>query len=175
MALWIALANAAWMLGYALELAGVGLAAKVFWNKIQYVGIVIVPTGWLVFTLQYTGHEKWLTRRTLALLSVEPLIILLLVFTNESHGLIWGPAALDTNGAFSVLVHPHGVGYWIHATYTYTLFLVAVLLLIQMLIRSRHPYRQQASLLLFATFLPSVGSVLMVSGRYRGRDSSWTP
>ncbi len=160
----IALAGAEWMVGYALELGSVDLLTKDFWNKTQYVGIVTVLTAWLVFTLQYTGCEKWLTRRTLLLLSIDPLLTLLLVFTNEVHGLIWGPAALETSGPFLVLVRTHGVGYWIHAAYTYTLLLTVVFLLIQMLIRSRHLYRRQASLLLFAASLPMLGNVLMLSG-----------
>jgi len=158
----IALAGAVWMLGYALELVSVDISAKVFWNKVQYVGIVIALAAWLVFVLQYTGRERWLTRRTLALLSIEPFITLLLVFTNEAHGLIWGPVVLDTYGPFLVLARSHGVGFWIHIVYTYTLFFIVIFLLIQMLIRSRHLYRRQASVLLFAALLPLLGSALML-------------
>ena len=160
----IALAGAEWMVTYALELASVGVPAKIFWNQMQYVGIVIVPAAWLVFTLQYTSREKWLTLRTLILLSIEPLITLLLVLTNEAHGLIWGPAALDIDGPFSILVRPHGVAFWIHVAYTYALLLTTVSLLIQALIRSHHLYRRQARLLLLVTSLPFLGSALMAFG-----------
>jgi two-component system cell cycle sensor histidine kinase/response regulator CckA len=163
-ALLVALANAAWMLGYALELGSVDLVAKVSWNKAQYLGVVIVPGAWLTFTLQYTGREKWLTRRNLVMLTIEPIITLMLVFTNEAHGLIWGPTTLDTDGPVPVLAHSHRVGYWIHGAYTYALLLISVFLLAQMLVRSRSLYQRQAGLLLFATLLPCLGSVVMVSG-----------
>ncbi|MEA3340334.1 MAG: histidine kinase N-terminal 7TM domain-containing protein, partial [Chloroflexota bacterium] len=158
------LAGAVWLVGYALELASVDIPSKIFWNQIQYVGIVIVTATWLIFTLQYTGREKWLTRRAFILLSIAPILTLLLVFTNEAHGLIWGPPTLGIEGPFSTLVRPHGVAFWIHATYSYALLLATVFLLVQMLVRSRHLYRRQARLLLFATSLPILGSALMIFG-----------
>jgi PAS domain S-box-containing protein len=160
----ISMAGAEWMVAYALELGSVSEGAKIFWNQMQYVGIVIVLAAWLAFALQYTGREKWLTRRTILLLSIDPIITLLLVFTNEAHGLIWGPATLETDGSFVTLVRPHGLGFWIHAAYAYTLLSAVIFLLIQMLIRSRHLYRRQASLLLSAASLPFLGSLLMVFG-----------
>jgi len=160
----IVLAGAGWLVGHALELGSVDALTKDLWNKVQYVGIVVLPAAWLAFTLQYTGHEKWLTRRNLCLLSIEPLVTLLLVFTNEAHGLIWKRAVLDTVGPLSVLARLHGVGYWIHTVYSYTLLLITTLLLIQMLVRSRHLYRRQASVLLFAAFLPLLGNLLVQFG-----------
>jgi len=156
------------MVAYALELASTDVPTKIFWNQMQYVGVVIVPATWLVFTLQYTGREKRVTRRTLLLLSIEPIATLLLAFTNEihglAHGLIWGSATLESQGPFTILIRPHGIGFWIHAAYTYTLLLAAATLLIQTLIHSHHLYRRQAQLLLLATSLPILGSLLMVSG-----------
>lgn len=70
----IVLAGAGWLVGHALELGSVDALTKDLWNKVQYVGIVILPAAWLAFTLQYIGHEKWLTRRNLCLLSIEPLV-----------------------------------------------------------------------------------------------------
>lgn len=148
------LAAADWIMGYALELASVDLPAKSFWDKLQFIGICIIPTAWLVYTLQYTGREKWLTRRTLALLSIVPLISLLLVFTNEAHGLIWHHVWLDTDGPFSVKHGTYGVGLWAYVAYSYTLVLVGTFLLVQALVRSGHLYRWQASALLLAVFAP---------------------
>ena len=158
----IALAGAEWLLGYALEVGSADVSTKIIWNSVQYVGIVVAPTAWLVFVLQYTGREEWLKRRTLVLLSIVPFITLLLVFTNETHGLIWERAVPDTDGP--LLIRPHGVGFWIHTAYSYTLVLIAAFFLVEMLIRSRHLYRRQATALLFAFFLSLLGNVVMLSG-----------
>lgn len=94
----ITLAVAEWAFGYALEVAGADLATKIFWAKVQYLGIVSAPIGWLAFALLYTQRERWLTRRNLILAAIFPVITILLTFTNESHQLIWSSVGLNTSG-----------------------------------------------------------------------------
>ncbi len=111
------LTSSVWILGYALELASADLPSKLFWTKVQYIGIITLPAAWLVYTLQFTGREKWLTRRTLILSSVVPAIVLLLILTNGAHGLMWTDAVLDTSGSFTVLHYTDGLGFRVMITY----------------------------------------------------------
>jgi len=150
------------MLAYLLETVSPDLATKILWNKMQYVGLVTTPTAALIFSLQYTGHEELLTLRTLAPFIIVPLITLLLVFTNEAHGLIWRHVRLDTDGPFPELDKTFGVGFWGMVAYLYVLMIVAVFLHVQMLVRSRGLYRWQASLLMIATILAYLGAALDV-------------
>src|SRR5690349_18654086 len=60
------LAVAAWAVGYVLELSSPDLGVKVFWAKAQYLGILTAPVAWLLFAVAYTGHNRRLTRRNLA-------------------------------------------------------------------------------------------------------------
>jgi len=53
-----------WSLAVVMEHLSLDLPAKVFWMKMSYFGITAMPIAWLVFTLQYTNREKWLTRAT---------------------------------------------------------------------------------------------------------------
>jgi PAS domain S-box-containing protein len=158
----VLLACAELMVAYALEIGSANVPTKVFWNKMQYVGFAVAPTVWLVYTLQYIGRQKWLTRRILALLSIMPPITLLLVFTNEAHGLIWSRVWLDTDGLFPVLDKTYSAGFWVFLVYSYTLMLLSTFLHVQLFIRSRRLYRWQASALVFATLLPWLGNVLDV-------------
>ena len=82
-----------WSLGYTFEIGAAGLGAKMFWAKIEYLGIVTVPFVWLVFALRYACWDSVFTRRNLALLAAVPLDTLLLVATNGAHGLIWSRTA----------------------------------------------------------------------------------
>src|SRR5215212_5367039 len=75
--MWLALVVAEWALTYALELAGSSAPAKVFWAKLQYLGITSTPLAWLIFALHYTDRSRWLTRRNLALLLILPVLTLL--------------------------------------------------------------------------------------------------
>ncbi len=161
---YLMLAACEWSLGYALGMASAALPAKVFWARVQYFGIIGVPTMWLILVLRYTNREKWLTRRNRLLLAMMPLLTLLLVWTNDSHGLIWSDTGLDTVGSFSVLYLTYGAFFWVWVIYSYTLVLLGSALILQALVRSPHLYRRQAVALLIAALAPWVGNVLRVSG-----------
>ncbi|NIV29822.1 MAG: hypothetical protein GWN58_10050, partial [Anaerolineae bacterium] len=81
------LAVGTWTFGYAMEIASASLTVKLFWAKFQYLGIVAVPVAWLALSVEYTGQGRWLTRGKLALLSIVPLAILALAWSNELHHL----------------------------------------------------------------------------------------
>ena len=147
-----------WAAGYALELSGADLPTKIFWAKVEYIGIATVPFAWLAFALQYTGREGRLTGRNLALLSALPLVTLLLAWTNEVHGLVWSSTGLDEDGPFLALEVEHGAWFWVHLSYSYLLLLIGTILLIAMLTRSPHLYRKQNLALLLAVSVPWVGN-----------------
>ncbi len=154
------LALAEWSLGYAFRLSSADLAAKLFWTQVRYLGIVIVPVAWLALALQYTHRGKWLTRRNVALLAVEPLAILMLVWTNEFHHLVWIDISLEAGGSLLVWSATHGVAFWVHAAYSYLLLLLGTFLLIQAFVGASHLYRGQTGLLLVGLLAPLVGNVL---------------
>jgi PAS domain S-box-containing protein len=154
------LAVVEWSLTYALELASTDLPTKILMDRLEFLGANIVPTAWLILVLQYTGREKWLTLRNLALLSVEPLINSLLVWTNDIHRLIWADLWLDTSGPFLNLGRTPGVASWADTVYTYLLLLFGVLLLIRSFARAPRPYRGQVISLLVSAFIPWLGNLV---------------
>ncbi|RLC80087.1 MAG: hypothetical protein DRJ03_22355 [Chloroflexi bacterium] len=158
------LAVAEWSLVYALRLSSIDLPSKLFWAKARYLGIVTVPTVWLIFVLQYTGREKWLTPRNIAVLTLEPLIVLLLVWTNDWHNLYWSSVSLVTSGSLSLWSAGYGIVHWIHAAYTYGLFLLGIFFLIQAFVRSSHPYREQAGVLLIGVLTPLAADAVSTYG-----------
>ena len=159
----LVLAGAVWMLGYTLELASAPLTVKIFWAKVQYVGIVIVPVGSLAFVLQYTGQQKWL-KPAILISSIISFVTLLLVITNEAHGLIWTkvwnrvvPGVL---GGYLDSDKTFGIGYWVFAAQSLVIVLIAISLLVHMLVRSIHLYRWQTAALLFAVFIFLLGAIV---------------
>jgi PAS domain S-box-containing protein len=153
-----------WAAAYAVELGTTDLAANVFWSKVQYVGIVLVPFSWLGFTVEYTGRGAWLGRRTLALLSVVPVLTLVLVFTNEWHHLFWSETSVDPSGSFVTLNVSHGVVFWAWIAYAYALLLAGGVLVVSMLLRSGSLYSKQGGALLFGMAAPWLGNALYLFG-----------
>lgn len=158
------LAVAEWSVGYAIELGSTNLAAMVFWSKIEYLGIVTVPLAWLVFALQFSNRDRWLTQRNLVLLSIVPAITLLLAWTNEAHNLVWSHFVMDTDGPFSVLIASHGAWFWVHSAFSYTCLLGGTVLLFRMVTNLPDLYRWQAGLMLLGVLAPWISNGLYLSG-----------
>jgi PAS domain S-box-containing protein len=151
---------AVWAVANALEMASVALPSKIFWANIQYLCYGVLPVAWLALILQHTGRGAWLTRRRLALLSVEPAITVVLVWTNQFHGLIRQNVYLDTSGAFSVIGKTPGPWFWVHLAYSYALFAISVYLCIVSLRHAPSLHRRQTMLILIGFFLPLVWNAL---------------
>jgi signal transduction histidine kinase len=153
-----------WSVGYALEFASRELATILFWARLQYFGIVSLPVGWLAFALQYTGRERWLTRRALAALVVLPVITVVLVLTNNSHGLIWQETSLESYQGLVTFSPSYGPWFWVHTIYSYLLLLAGTLMLFLALLRSPHLYRNQAGTVIGAALLPWLANVIYLGG-----------
>jgi PAS domain S-box-containing protein len=158
----LALACVEWSLGYALEIAGADLPTMIFWGKSQYFGIVMVPLAWVVFAYTYSTKGSRMTRRTVSLLSIVPLITVILALTTEWHGLVWKEIQIHTVGTFSALDIAHGFWFWINLLYSYILLLVGTVFIIRSFNRTRGLFRRQNTILLIAVLTPWVGNVLYV-------------
>src|SRR5512137_2952217 len=75
--------------GAALEVAAVDVSTKIFWVKLQAIWILPVNTAVLCFVLEYADPGRWLTRRTLTLLAIPPLLYLFLILTNDTLHWLW--------------------------------------------------------------------------------------
>jgi PAS domain S-box-containing protein len=161
---WLALAVAIWSLAYALELGSVALESKIFWGKVQYLGIASLPPLWAVFALQYTNPGRWLTRRNLLLLAIIPIITIALVWTNEVHSLIWRQTKLQISVSVSTLAVSYGSWFWVHLVYSYILLILGTIFLVRMLTGSQHLYRWQSGLLLLGVSIPWLANAIYLSG-----------
>lgn len=151
-----------WTIPYALELSAVDLRVKVIFTSLQYIGITTVPGAWLAFVLEYTGREKWLTRRNIALLFIEPIATVATTLTNEYHYLFRYDISLDTSRVIPMISSTFGPAFWVHAVYSYILLTVGTGLLIQSFIRSPQLYRGQVTWLLIGAFAPWAANAVYI-------------
>ncbi|MEM2130074.1 MAG: histidine kinase N-terminal 7TM domain-containing protein [Candidatus Bathyarchaeia archaeon] len=156
----VILASVLWILSVGLEIASASYSLKVFSNKIQFICMIVVPTIWFIYALQYVDHKEWITRRNLAILSIMPVICILLIFTNELHNQVYDNISMNASNPYLPLDIRYGFLFWVFLWYTYTLLIFASLLSIQMLIRSRRLYRRQITALLITTAIPWISSAI---------------
>ncbi len=153
-------AVAVWSMGAAFEYAALGIPAKVFFSKILYIGVLSTPVFFFLFALQYSHLNKWVTKRNIFLLFVIPFITCIMTLTNELHGLIWSGFIL-ISGDQNYLIYEYGFWYWIGVNgYSYILMFVGMTILIWGATRLPSHSRSQATLVIIATLLPLVVSVL---------------
>ncbi len=167
-----------WSLANMAEYASFNPAVKLVWAKLSYLGIVNLPVLWFLFAAHYTQRETWLPLGKKAPLWLIPLFTLCLVLTNEWHGLIWKNITSVSTNSSSMLLYEHGLGFWLHTTYSYILLLFGTWMLVKMAYRSHWVYRSQAITLTIAVLLPWAGNIiyLLVSNLgipfYQGFDIS---
>jgi PAS domain S-box-containing protein len=150
-----------WCFSYIFELAATDLESKLYWATFMFAGVVATPIAWLAFALEYTGHT-WMTRIRLLLLASLPLLTMGLILTNDLHGLFWAGASLANEGGFLLLNTINGPWFWVHATYTYTLILIGLVLIVRALLRWSPQYRGQMVFILLATITPLIANFITV-------------
>jgi PAS domain S-box-containing protein len=147
-----------WTAASALEYAATDLPTQIIWAKIQYLGILSLPVLWLLFSLEFSQVEKRLPSWLLGLLWVLPVISLIMVWTNEAHGLIW--SRIVPMGSINRLIYTHGAWFWILVVYSYLLLMLGSLALIYALARFPSLYRQHAVALLLGIAVPWLANIL---------------
>ena len=158
----VVLAAAIMSLGYVLQYTSASLSTQIFAGNIQYIGIMALPVMWVVFSLQYTDHSKWLTRRNLLLLSIVPFATVVIVWTNGIDGLMYHGRHLDTSGPFVIIAKTYGPWFWIAAANNYLLMLCGMFFLLQRLFRPPRLYRQQSIALAIAVIVPLACNIVYI-------------
>lgn len=152
------LAAAWWGLAGAVELSVADPSTRVLWGDLKYVGIVLVPPAWLVFVLLFTGRRSWVSARTLALLAVEPVLVLLALALPATHDLFRYLPASEVGDPLPVVAT--GPLFWVHAVYAYGLVVVATVAFVRGLLRTSRVYRRLSAALAVAAVLPWLANLL---------------
>jgi len=147
--------QAVWAFCYGLELLLPSFFAKVLVAKIEYLPIVTAPILWLVFALSYTKFSNWINFRKWVLLSIIPAITLILIATNEFHGLVWSKLELvDTNSGINIIDYSYGSWFWVQAIYTYSIFFISFAHLVASLFSKSEHQRKAVLFLIFCALIP---------------------
>ncbi len=144
---------AIYVLGYSLELASLDVPSMLFWSKVQYLGTLSFPTLYLIFALQFTGNQKWLSRRNLLLLFLFPALVMGVKLFDDQFHLLYASTSLDSSGVIPLLAIQRGPLYPFVAAYNLLMVTSGNVLLF---IKRRHGstlYRNQTSLILIVALV----------------------
>lgn len=155
---------AVWAFGYALELTQHSLGAILFWTRVEYIGIAALSPFWLIFAMEYTGHERWLRPRRIAALFVIPLISLLLLFSSSAHTLFYRSLSLEQRGPLTLLVIERGIWSWVTVAYSYVLLLIGFHLVSLLMLRTTPKHRPQVVVVMLGMLMPFAANVVYMFG-----------
>ncbi len=150
---------AIWSFAYAMITFSSELNVKLFWLKIENIGILSQPIFWLIFTLKYSNQSRMLARPYIAALCIIPLISLTLIFSERWFHLYYSSVGpfLENGGP---LVIERGPWYWVALVQSYLLNGVATALLIWRFVEFRNIFRRQLAFLIVAALIPWIINIL---------------
>ncbi|MFC7203676.1 histidine kinase N-terminal 7TM domain-containing protein [Haloferax namakaokahaiae] len=155
----------AWSMAYAIQLGYGTLAEQLFWQQITLGIAGTIPTGFLLFTIAYSGHDMWLSRERVALLLTEPVVWFLLCISNPMHGLVWTGTEFTPTLLASVTALDFGIGYAVHILYAYAIVTLGIVLLVQHATEVAPAYQKQVGLLVGGVLPPFISHILFTLGR----------
>ncbi|GGL56063.1 histidine kinase N-terminal 7TM domain-containing protein [Halocalculus aciditolerans] len=167
----LAFCTGLWVVGYGLELGAAGVAAKVFWARVQWVGVMGAMVAWLAFGLAYAGFDQYTRPRYLALIAALPVLTVALTWLNPG-GVMMQDATLRAVGDLTVLVQDRGPWFLVALAYGYAAAASGMALVAYAVVASAGVYRIQALALAGALAVPTVANVAYVLGGTQTIDAT---
>ncbi|PSP91261.1 hypothetical protein BRC78_04520, partial [Halobacteriales archaeon QH_8_68_33] len=139
-------------------------ASHLFWERIQWTAIAVVPLFFFFFMVDFTGHGWVLSRRLVPLFLVVPAVTAALAWTNPAHNLMWtDPAHLRAAGLTNIDL-AFGPWFWVYFAYAYTLQMIGFALLLRLVVVSEYLYLDQTVLIVVGIVAPLAGNATSVFG-----------
>ncbi|MEF8812857.1 MAG: histidine kinase N-terminal 7TM domain-containing protein [Halovenus sp.] len=164
-----------WSATQIFRIDATSMSEQIFWMDLSWLGVVIVPVGWLLFSLSYTGRSDYLRPRYIAAVSAVPLLCGLLGATNEFHNLFYVESTLVEVSGRMLVERTPGPGFWVIAGYTYLLGLLGAIPLLQFVTSDLGVFKAQSVALLVGLFAPWLTNILSLLGVFPTGPVDVTP
>lgn len=143
-----------WSGFYAFNWLPILPSVKILLPNVVYLGVVAVPSFFLIFALSFTNHGEWSIRYILLFLAIEPVTTLILAWTNNYHHLVFRSIGLSTQDNITWLQFEQGPWYSVNLVYSYLVILAGFIVLMYGMLRSSPLLKKQYHIILTASFLP---------------------
>jgi signal transduction histidine kinase len=153
-----------WAAAGFFQTTATGMGEKIFWLDISWVGVAVVPIGWLFFCLAYTGYNRYLQFRYVALAAIVPVLTVVLGVTNGFHHLVYTSSELIEHNGFVTLSREPGPWFWVIGGYTYLVAAIGAIPLLRFITSDVDTFRGQSLALLVGLVVPTLTNALHVAG-----------
>ncbi len=148
---------AVYQLGYSLEILSPELQEKLFWSKVQYIGIPLILLSLSFFVTGFSNIDRKPFPVYAKILWIIPVSVTLLRWTDEWHGLVYSSVRLIEWQGHDLLDIEPGPVYWFQICMHYFNSLFSSFLMFRFLKKSTGNLLKGSILLTAMTLLPFLG------------------
>ena len=159
----IVLSTSVWNFSNAMRFLSLTKGSIIFWHEFKFLGIIPIPTLFLVFILAYCKRNVVLNNKYFKFIYIIPLTILISVITNPILHLFRKNIYVLTLYNIPVVKTVNGVFFWVNTAYTYSILILTILILIYRFKGLPKYYRSQPMIILLGLLPPMLINVLFVS------------
>lgn len=156
--------NAVWVFSAMLKTASTDLSLSLLFYKLEFLGVLPNTIVALVVALVYVGKGRWLTRRTVTLLSLIPMAFIILILVNPGGVMVVDPRLIPAQGIMA-FEHEFSPLFIVYLAWAYGAVLVAILVLAWGIVGDRVP-ATPALVAIAALLVPWITTVLKTAGIY---------
>lgn len=171
----LAFSQCTFSFGYMMELGSPTLENKIFWDDFQWIGFIFWVVLFPIFTIQFTQYKRFNHKSTWALLSIVPIIFVLLLVTNQSHGLLHNQEYLIPGTPFNALRYDFTPAVWGFSLYGYLILTISFARLLINYFNTAPIYRAQVGAVVVGGGIPILATLLVLSGVEFGSQRDITP
>ena len=143
----------AWTATEILGLSQTG-GSHLFWERLQWTAIAVVPLLFFLFMLDFTGYGWVLSPKYLPFFFLVPAVTIVLAWTNPSSHLMWADSTHLPTADLTMLALDFGPWFWVYVAYAYTILTVGFVLLLRLVATSNYLYLDQTTLVVVGLLAP---------------------
>lgn len=166
---------AGWLITNSLEVVSQTLGAKLFWARSTYVFITAFPIAWFAFATSFSGRHNWVRSASFWGVSLLALVTIVLVQTNDWHGLVWSKVEFLEKPPFNGIRVWYGPWFWFMVIYSYSLVAVGSLLMLHTYLKFDPLYRAQGRWMALGAIIPILINVIHIFKLIPGLDKDLSP
>jgi len=144
-------AAAFYSFGYFLEVNSINSETAFFVRNFEYLGVVLIPTFWILFVFELTKTYKT-TKKLVCLLTSISLILWSLYITNPLHHLFYSKIDFVVSKFGGAMITVKGPAYYLLITYYAVLLIVSSVLLLKAYKKAKKGNNKNSFIFLFISF-----------------------
>lgn len=154
---------AEWSFAATFESAVTSIDSKVLWSQIEYIGACATAVFFLKYAFGFAKSRSQKFRKNFSVFWIIPVAIVLLVFTNRYHHLVWTGFNWSPAGN-NILSYVHGPAFYLMIIYSLGLVITGIAFIITSLPNMPVAYKAQSRSVIVASVFPFLATFLYSVG-----------